>query len=188
MFLPRGNRIQNTNADKKPQELSTWLYFGWYLRWWLTQNVTEKIPGLLWRWSQRKRSIFAEAEKQIARVGRDLTAGTDQNLLSTNPWFDPPTATFLLDGCLLDSLVIFHVLTNTEVPEIQDVEGPKSIAPPSTGQPARPKWTIFRLETPQGSQLRGTVAIFEFSPTSRDRGDLSSKIDSIRGSENRPKF
>ena len=40
----------------------------------------------------------------------------------------------------------------TEVPEIQDVEGPKSIAPPTTGQTAGPKWTIFGRETPQGSQ------------------------------------
>jgi len=59
----------------------------------------------------------------------------------------------------------------TEVPEIQDVEGPKSIAPPTTGQTAGPKRTIFGRETPQGSQLRGTVAIFEFLPTSRDRAD-----------------
>ena len=54
----------------------------------------------------------------------------------------------------------------TEVPELQDVEGLKSIAPPSTGQTTGPKWTIFERETPLGNPLGGTVAIFEFPTAS----------------------
>ena len=56
------------------------------------------------------------------------------------------------------------------MPEIQDVEGPKSIAPPPTGQTTGPNYTIFGRETPQGKLLRGTVAIFEFRPEARDMG------------------
>ena len=58
------------------------------------------------------------------------------------------------------------LITTTEVPEIQDVEGPKTIAPPPTDQTTGANWTIFGRETPQGNQLRGTVGIFEF-PTKR---------------------
>ena len=54
--------------------------------------------------------------------------------------------------------IAFHYCT--EVPELQDVEGPKSIAPPPTGPTTSPKLTIFERETPLGNPLRGTVAIF----------------------------
>ena len=38
---------------------------------------------------------------------------------------------------------------DTEVPALQDVEGPKRIAPPPpTGQTTGPKWTIFGRDTP----------------------------------------
>ena len=41
---------------------------------------------------------------------------------------------------------------HTEVPELQDVEGPKSIAlPPPMVQTTGPKWTIFQRETPLGN-------------------------------------
>ena len=59
---------------------------------------------------------------------------------------------------------------HTDVPELQDVEGPKSIVPPPplTVQTTGPKWTIFQRETPLGNPLSGTVAIFEFPTTSQD--------------------
>ena len=58
---------------------------------------------------------------------------------------------------------------HTEVPELQDVEGWKSIVPPlPTVQTTGPKWTIFQQETPLGNPLSGTVAIFEFPTTSQD--------------------
>ena len=31
----------------------------------------------------------------------------------------------------------------TKVPELQDVQGPKRVAPPPTAQTHEPKWTIF---------------------------------------------
>ena len=54
------------------------------------------------------------------------------------------------------------------MPEIQDVVGPKRVAPTPTptGKTAWPKWHIFGRDAPQGIQLRGTVVIFEFTLTS----------------------
>ena len=52
---------------------------------------------------------------------------------------------------LLPVLVtIAEYLPSTEVPEIQDVEGPKRIAPPPppTGQTIGPKCTIFGRDSP----------------------------------------
>ena len=57
---------------------------------------------------------------------------------------------------------------NREKPELQDVEGPKSIEPPPTEQTTGPKWTIFEQETPLGNLSRGSIVIFDFSTISRD--------------------
>ena len=54
----------------------------------------------------------------------------------------------------------------TEVPEIQDVHCPKSMAPPPTAQTAGPNWLKFFMEALQEDSFRGTEAIFEFRPRS----------------------
>ena len=54
---------------------------------------------------------------------------------------------------------------NTEVPEIQDVQGPT----PPTAQTAGPNWLKFFMEAFQEDSFRGTEAIFEFHPRSRDK-------------------
>ena len=61
-----------------------------------------------------------------------------------------------------------EAILNTEVPELQDVQGPKRVAPPPTAQTHEPKWTIFQQEPTRGIQLRGIEAIFEFPFMSRD--------------------
>ena len=61
-------------------------------------------------------------------------------------------------------------MRSTEVPELQDVLGPKRVAPPPTAQTRRPKWTIFWREPARGIQLRGIEAIFEFLSTRLDIG------------------
>ena len=50
----------------------------------------------------------------------------------------------------------------TEVPELQDVVGPKSMAPPLTAQTAGPNWLKFFVEAPQEDTFRGIEGIFEF--------------------------
>ena len=54
------------------------------------------------------------------------------------------------------------VLDSTEVPELQDVVGPKSMAPPLTAQTAGPNWLKFFVEAPQEDTFRGIEGIFEF--------------------------
>ena len=43
----------------------------------------------------------------------------------------------------------------TEVPEIQDVQGPKSIATPPTAQTSRPNWLKYVMEALQLDSFRG---------------------------------
>ena len=50
----------------------------------------------------------------------------------------------------------------SEVPELQDVVGPKSMAPPLTAQTAGPNWLKFFVEAPQEDTFRGIEGIFEF--------------------------
>ena len=40
------------------------------------------------------------------------------------------------------------IVVITEVPELQDVKGPKRIAPPPSGQTTGLKWTIFGRDKP----------------------------------------
>ena len=58
----------------------------------------------------------------------------------------------------------------TDVPEIEDVQGRKRVAPPPTDQTRGPKWSIFWRGITCGILLRGIEAIFEFRPTSGDTG------------------
>ena len=51
---------------------------------------------------------------------------------------------------------------STEVPELQDVVGPKSMAPPLTAQTPEPNWLKFFVEAPQEDTFRGIEGIFEF--------------------------
>ena len=60
-------------------------------------------------------------------------------------------------------------LPYTELPEIQDVHWPKSMATPPTAQTAGPNWLKFFMEALQEDSFRGTEAIFEFHPISRDK-------------------
>ena len=57
---------------------------------------------------------------------------------------------------------------STEVPEIQDVQGPKSMATRPTAQTAEPNKLKFFMEALQEDSFRGTEAIFEFPARSRD--------------------
>ena len=52
----------------------------------------------------------------------------------------------------------------TEVPELQDVPQPKSIAPPPTAQTHGPNWLKFSVEAPPHVAFRIIEAIFEFRP------------------------
>ena len=52
----------------------------------------------------------------------------------------------------------------TEVPELQDVPQPKSIAPPPTAQTHGPNWLKFSVEAPPDVAFRIIEAIFEFRP------------------------
>ena len=61
--------------------------------------------------------------------------------------------------CAFSSLSAQH---STEVPELQDVVGPKSMAPPLTAQTAGPNWLKFFVEAPQEDTFRGIEGIFEF--------------------------
>ena len=58
----------------------------------------------------------------------------------------------------------------TEMPEIEDAQCSKSMAPPPTAQTPGSNWLIFWLETPHRNTFRGTEAIFEFHPGSWDMG------------------
>ena len=64
----------------------------------------------------------------------------------------------------------------TDVPEIEDVQGQKRVAPPPTDQTRGPKWSIFWRGTTCGIQLRGTEAILEFRPMSGDTGVLYQNL------------
>ena len=55
-----------------------------------------------------------------------------------------------------------HTRRHTEVPELQDVEGPKSMAAPPTAQTPGPNWLNFWGEAPQ--EDRG--GFFNFVPES----------------------
>ena len=61
-------------------------------------------------------------------------------------------------------------MTATDVPEIEDVQGRKRVAPPPTDQTRGPKWSIFWRGITCGILLRGIEAIFKFRPTSGDTG------------------
>ena len=54
------------------------------------------------------------------------------------------------------------------MPELQDVVGPKSMAPPLTAQTPGPNWLKFFVEAPQEDTFRGIGGIFEFHPRSQD--------------------
>ena len=56
----------------------------------------------------------------------------------------------------------------TEVPELQDVEGPKSMVAPPTAQTLGPNWLKSSVEAPQEDTFRGIGGIFEFHPRSQD--------------------
>ena len=58
----------------------------------------------------------------------------------------------------------------TEVPVLQDVQGPKSMAPPPTALTPGPNWLKFCVEAPQEDTFRGIEAIFEFHLRTRDMG------------------
>ena len=58
-------------------------------------------------------------------------------------------------------------VVNTEVIKIQGVQLENHWHPP-TAQTPGPNWLIFWLETPHLIAFRGTEAIFEFLPGSRD--------------------
>ena len=55
-------------------------------------------------------------------------------------------------------------IEHTEVPELQDVPQPKSLAPPPTAQTAGANWLKFSVEAPLDDTFRITEAIFEFRP------------------------
>ena len=59
---------------------------------------------------------------------------------------------------------------DTDVLEIEDVQGRKRVAPPPTDQTRGPKWSIFWRGITCGILLRGIEAIFKFRPTSGDTG------------------
>ena len=63
-----------------------------------------------------------------------------------------------------------YYLGNTDVLEIEDVQGRKRVAPPPTDQTRGPKWSIFWRGITCGILLRGIEAIFKFRPTSGDTG------------------
>ena len=54
------------------------------------------------------------------------------------------------------------------MPELQDVVGPKSMAPPLTAQTPEPNWLKFFVEAPQEDTFRGIEGIFEFRLRSWD--------------------
>ena len=68
-------------------------------------------------------------------------------------------------------------LSNTDVLEIEDAQGLKREAPPTTDQSNVPKWSIIWREPTRRIQLRGIEAIFEYRPTSGDTGPLNPKFD-----------
>ena len=68
-------------------------------------------------------------------------------------------------------------LSTTDVPEIEDAQGLKREAPPTTDQSNVPKWSIIWREPTRRIQLRGIEAIFEYRPTSGDTGPLNPKFD-----------
>ena len=72
--------------------------------------------------------------------------------------------------------VILWYLLYTEVPEIQDVHWPKSMATPPTAQTAGPNWLKFFMEALQEDSFRGNEAIFEFHPRSRDKWPTKSSL------------
>ena len=59
------------------------------------------------------------------------------------------------------------------MPDLQDAEGLRREAPPTTDQTHGPKWSRFWLEPTRGNLLRGIEAIFEFQPPSGDTGALN---------------
>ena len=74
----------------------------------------------------------------------------------------------------LTILKIFNFCT--DVPEIEDAQGLKREAPPTTDQSNVPKWSIIWREPTRRIQLRGIEAIFEYRPTSGDTGPLNPKF------------
>ena len=71
---------------------------------------------------------------------------------------------------------MFHFRFYTEVPDLQDAQGPKREAPPTTDQTHGPKWSIFWREPTRMIQVRGIEVIFEFRPKSGDTGRLNPKF------------
>ena len=82
-----------------------------------------------------------------------------------NPYHSPTFVTLLLFGKLVTTYAVY-----TEVPEIQDEQHSKRTAPPHTAHMPRSNLLIFWREAPQRYPLRGIGAIFEFRPTSGDKG------------------
>ena len=63
--------------------------------------------------------------------------------------------------------MLLQPAASTEVPELQDVEGPKSMALLPTAQTPGLNWLKFVLGVPQWDTFRGIEGIFEFHPRSR---------------------
>ena len=55
---------------------------------------------------------------------------------------------------MIARLHLFYLCT--KVPEIQDVQGPKSLATPPTAQTSGPSWLKFVMEALQEDSFRGT--------------------------------
>ena len=77
---------------------------------------------------------------------------------------------------------------STEVPELQDVVGPKSMAPPLTAQTPGPNWLKFFVEAPQEDTFRGIEGIFEFRLRSWDIKAFMLIFEPFGGSENTLKW
>ena len=56
----------------------------------------------------------------------------------------------------------------TDETKLQDVQGPKGVAPPPTAQTPGPIWLIFGRKVSRESTTGGSVAIFEFPPLARN--------------------
>ena len=69
---------------------------------------------------------------------------------------------------LLSAFLASVVIECTDETKLQNMHGPKGIAPPPTAQTPGPIWLIFGLKVSRESTNGGTVAIFEFPPPTRD--------------------
>ena len=68
---------------------------------------------------------------------------------------------------------------STDIPKLQDVQGPKHMAAPHTALIPRPICLIFWLRIPMETLFKLTVAIFEYPPLAQVMGVRWSNLATL---------